>query len=405
MPLLPDSPLLGKLEIVDVFDDFDGPKLFSCRSAADHHYFVVWIDGRNDTDVWLYAAVSQRRLAHIKSGDIDLHDAFANPETGIVFEVRIPRQSSETSVTPRSSESLTPDILPAPGERLEIKVETLPELTDDSLVATSRGSRRGAADFHFETAHRLRTEAPVGWLGRLMWRTQDVVDAIGQSLRGNPTARGIIPAEVLGQTQLLAVGAGGGSFAVRVVSMHADLFGESLATRALDELASLLAASKNPTKLRDLLAKLQTRSAVKYKHFIEALGEEGAGVRLTWADPVRGLRGTARLNSSDVPGVLAMVTRIEASLLPERRVTAVLIGANTRIRTFEIHDVDTGEKYTGRIGDTAMASASTATLNESYFATIRSRQEIVPATGEERIRWELIHLEPYRSDAGASRAG
>ena len=44
----------------------------------------------NNMKTWLYVEVSLERLNLIRSGTIDLHDAFAYPEDDCLFQVRFP---------------------------------------------------------------------------------------------------------------------------------------------------------------------------------------------------------------------------------------------------------------------------------------------------------------------------
>ena len=80
-------PELGKLEIIEIYDYYDQPILFACKNAAGHFYFVVAADEDEQHETWLYVEVSLERLNLIRSGTIDLHDAFAYPERDCVFQV------------------------------------------------------------------------------------------------------------------------------------------------------------------------------------------------------------------------------------------------------------------------------------------------------------------------------
>ena len=117
-------PSLGKLEIVETYVYYDQPVLFSCKNAAGHLYLVVAADENDQYDTWLYAGVSTERLNHIRSGAIDLHDAFADPEDGFLFQVIAPYSNQN----PLQIESIRPDqisedMLPMPGERLNLETK------------------------------------------------------------------------------------------------------------------------------------------------------------------------------------------------------------------------------------------------------------------------------------------
>ena len=115
-------PGLGKLEIVEVYTYYDQPVLFSCKNAAGHLYLVLAADEKDQYETWLYAAVSVGRLNHIRSGAIDLHDAFADTEDGFLLQVMVPYDGQTLPRTePIQSNRISEEMLPIPGERLNLK--------------------------------------------------------------------------------------------------------------------------------------------------------------------------------------------------------------------------------------------------------------------------------------------
>ena len=84
-------------------------------------------DGNDQYETWLYVKVSVERLTLIRSGAIDLHDAFADPENGRLLQVQF---SCETPTSPEiesiEANQVSEDMLPLPGECLDLKTETIP---------------------------------------------------------------------------------------------------------------------------------------------------------------------------------------------------------------------------------------------------------------------------------------
>ena len=129
-------PSLGKLEIIETYVYYDQPVLFSCRNAAGHLYLVVAADENEQYDTWLYAGVSPERLNHIRSGAIDLHDAFADPEDGFLFQVTVPYDNqSPLQTEPVQSNQISEDMLPVPGERLNLNFEILLARSNSAEIA------------------------------------------------------------------------------------------------------------------------------------------------------------------------------------------------------------------------------------------------------------------------------
>ena len=122
-------PSLGRLEIVETYAYYDQPVLFSCKDSAGHLYLVVAADENDQYETWLYAKVSLERLNLVRSGAIDLHDAFADPEGGCLLQVRF---SCGASTSPQiesiEANQVPEDMLPLPGECLDLETETHPVL-------------------------------------------------------------------------------------------------------------------------------------------------------------------------------------------------------------------------------------------------------------------------------------
>ena len=132
-------PELGKLEIVEVYEYYDQPVLYSCKNAKGHFYLVVAADEDDQCLTWLCAAVSAERLDCIRSGKVDLHDAFAHPESASVVQVKVPySENASVQVDFIQSNRIPADMLPVPGECLDLGLETLPMLSNAEKIAKSR---------------------------------------------------------------------------------------------------------------------------------------------------------------------------------------------------------------------------------------------------------------------------
>ena len=124
-------PELGKLEIVEIYEHYDQPVLYSCKNASGHFYLVVAAAEDDQFLTWLCVAVSTERLNLIRSGKIDLHDAFANSENPYAIQVRVPYAEHASVQTDFiQSNQIPEDMLPIPGECLDLETEILPVLSD-----------------------------------------------------------------------------------------------------------------------------------------------------------------------------------------------------------------------------------------------------------------------------------
>ena len=122
---------LGGLEIIEIYDYYDQPILFACKNAAGHLHLVVAADEDDQHETWLYVEVSVERLNLIRSGTIDLHDAFADSENGHLLQVKFSYNNPTLpQIEHLESNQIPEDMLPTPGECLALETETLPMLSN-----------------------------------------------------------------------------------------------------------------------------------------------------------------------------------------------------------------------------------------------------------------------------------
>lgn len=136
-PIQYDIPCLGIHKVVENYIHSDDPALFSCTDSSGHLYLITV--GENDKQkTWLRVGISNERFNLIRSGGIDLRNAFTDAENGILFQVKIPHDNStDPSLEVIQPNQIANSILPLPGERLGLKTDTLPALSNPKELATS----------------------------------------------------------------------------------------------------------------------------------------------------------------------------------------------------------------------------------------------------------------------------
>ena len=369
-------PILGKLKIVETYVYYDQPVLFSCKSAAGHLYFVVAADENDQYDTWLYAGVSLERLNHIRSGTIDLHDAFADPEEGFLFQVIAPYDNqSPLQIDPVQPDKISEDLLPMPGECLNLKTETLPVLTDSEEAAKAKKQEILNLTLNFDGV--FRTEAPVAILSKILEKLQDVINAIGainvQSER--------ITEDIKSKMQLSLLEVGAGSFDIRLASTKTvNLLNHSDFGDAIEEFLNLLNAGSDQDQLKGLLGRLKLRVAEDYTTFLKSLGESVVDTSFKWTSPNPERGGTAYLSEPKMREVIEILQKFQEEASSTFTITGTLTGALLRSKRFEI---ETTEKpYTGDVADEALETVKNATLSREYTATIREISQRSEATDE-----------------------
>lgn len=134
MNFLTSVTYLGKINIIEVYEAYDEPCLFACQNASGQIYLAVLIDENEDYKKWLYTAVSRERFEYIRSGNIDLHDGFKLAEDAFSYIVKVPfLEEGNSTVEVIACERLSDDMLPLPGEFINLATQTLPVLPSEEL--------------------------------------------------------------------------------------------------------------------------------------------------------------------------------------------------------------------------------------------------------------------------------
>lgn len=78
---IPIGTCLGTISDVDSWLYYDGPKLFVATSNTGK-FLGVLVDDSEDSEIYLFAATTDHRIANIASGDVPLRAGFVFPSRG-----------------------------------------------------------------------------------------------------------------------------------------------------------------------------------------------------------------------------------------------------------------------------------------------------------------------------------
>lgn len=105
MSLLPLNTELGRLEIIEVYEYYDQPCLFSCKNEKGDMFLAIW----STDEIWLYVLITEDKLKE----KIQIRDYYLNSDSGIVYKV-----FSSNIVEEVNPSELLDDWLPIPNEFL-----------------------------------------------------------------------------------------------------------------------------------------------------------------------------------------------------------------------------------------------------------------------------------------------
>ena len=371
-------PELGRLEIVEIYEYYDQPVLYSCKNASGHFYLVVAAAEDDQYLTWLCVAVSIKRLNLIRSGKIDLHDAFGDSENPYVIQVRVPYDEHASVLTDSiQSNQIPEDMLPMRGECLDLEIETLPMLSNVEEIAKSR--KQEILNLILNFAEGSKTQAPIAILSNIFGKLQNVINTIGMICLNSSQ----MTEEIRNSMQISLLQVQPGSFNIHLVSPEVTqltLFDNSDCGDAIEKFFELLNAENNQEKLKKLLGLLRLRVAKNYTNFLQALNESVTDTEFKWISPNPNRGGSAYLSRSQMQEVIEILEKFQEEAPSRFTITGTLIAASLRTNRFEIK---TEEKtYTGDIAEEVFETVENITLNLKYTAEIQEVTERSEATDE-----------------------
>lgn len=373
------STPIGELLITDVLASYDGPRLFVCVSQSSQTYLALWVGDDEDSERWLYVAISQIRLDAVRTGRIALRQAFLEPEDGWLWEFSYVFDGDVFRSRMVSGQNLAEEDLPSEDAYLNLARESMSEY-DAVLCKESLDRKREIIDLRLHTGY--QSEIDMGILGLLLTRGQSLLSLLnsnGESVRESHMAVLATPA---------------GSFRVQLASTHPPdlLSNEPSVTQAIVLFMRLLDAGDDHGKLSQVLRDIDARSAAHYIAFLKVLRSGGTSMDVNWASPGKIIHKT-KISVQMVNSAIAALTGRSRTQKEQINVLGQLVAIDIEIprrRKFTLIGED-GVKYNGRLS----AELSVMFENEGSYvkATIERWWDVNPTTGREKVNYELVSVE------------
>ena len=132
-----DIPNIGIHKIIEIYINEEYPVLFSCKDPLGQLHLVYVSESEHHKN-WLYIQISEKRFKSIRSGGIELRNAFTNAENGYLIQIKEPiNDSTHPSPEVIPPNQILSDMLPLQGLRLGLKTDTLPALSSPEELTTS----------------------------------------------------------------------------------------------------------------------------------------------------------------------------------------------------------------------------------------------------------------------------
>lgn len=173
--MLPVDTFLGKLELFEIYDDFEGPKCFSVINNLKQIYFVYWAGFIKEscTDTWVYSSISEKRLDRVRRQEESVRSVFIQPELN-VFYVAMNHETSETDVSFVARDKVVEYNIPP--ECFEIEADEIEVIAEEP-------------DWHFELKIQKRSDKHAFPDRNMVTKVIDAFSEIIESLMNDETRK------------------------------------------------------------------------------------------------------------------------------------------------------------------------------------------------------------------------
>ncbi|WP_338322827.1 DUF6575 domain-containing protein, partial [Pantoea agglomerans] len=83
------SPALGTLSMVNVYEFYEQPRLFSLENEVGSYFVAYWLEETDVHEGWLIIPISRLRLNRLENREIDINDLITKQEQNNCFKLDI----------------------------------------------------------------------------------------------------------------------------------------------------------------------------------------------------------------------------------------------------------------------------------------------------------------------------
>lgn len=274
---------ISDLQPWEIFEFYDGPRFYSCKSKTGQIYIVYWVDETdNEDDVWLYTKVSLERYYAIKNSNISIYDSLIKSEDNYSLLITVSNDNS-FDIKEILSEDFSPEWLPEKDEFLNIidsKTHILPEKISSTQEAAV-SSYRQILDIAIVTANNSY-ELSASVFGNILTHLQNYIYAAAcdNTLKIRKVSDSIKEENTLNVTGLFA-----SSFGVRLQSKNSDMFADSQCSSTLINFIGTFNSLSNAESLAESLSQMNLLTRGRFKALLKELVNNNLCIKTELATP------------------------------------------------------------------------------------------------------------------------
>jgi hypothetical protein len=370
---LSELPLIGRLDLLDMFAYHDGPRLFTARNGVGHLFLAEWAAEDETRDIWLLVPLSFRRYRDLVTGRIEFRSAFLGSETGFVYRAEIPRIPANPQVETIPAETIPNALLPERDERVDEEEAAAIPVWERLLGSEERSVGEPAIGLRLSPPSGASGIVEAKALARFLNSLQRLCDAVFVLISHLPERSDRRP-------RLGLAGAYSGSLGLVItgVGIEKSDIARSTANTMREMMRLINVAMRPATKdvqvsqeiVPQLVSFLKWFQDTKVQATMTFLSDSGA--------PVTEAHITPDESASAVSKLLDNVAMIETSNLPELEseldvpedLEGTFISLDINQLTYRFRSSKSGKLFSGRVRDTAIAAAQHITFGLLYHVVL-----------------------------------
>ncbi|MGR5282042.1 DUF6575 domain-containing protein [Photobacterium damselae] len=372
------------LKPFEIFDYFDGPRFYSCKSPTNQLYLIYWVDENEGNDEWLYVKISHERYYSMKSKFFNIRDAFLKPEDGYVFYVSV-SSKEDFVIEYKLPETIDIECLPEEDEFIEMddlsNINLLPKKLSNTAEA-SESSYRHVVDFALVTQNNSY-EIPASTLGPILTKFQGFIDALGcDSVNPRRVPDDIKDSHVLNVTSLFA-----SSFGVRLQSKNSDFFSDSKLELSVKSALNILDTLGCEDSLYENLNKMNLLTRSRFKGFLTELVTNKLSLKTEYSNPL----GSTSNSNSKYPqlksALKTLTTSFSSNTQTKTYKNVILVGVDVNSDFFAIK-LSCGKLLKGKLSK--KLESSNFTIPSKLTVTIEETCKVNEHSDDEKWTYTLI---------------
>lgn len=381
--------------ILELYEYYDGPRLFLTRSPVGTLYIVFWTDTDNDSrtwDEWLYVPLSEERLAEVRAGALPIRAVIDRCEED--YALRVTTHADGTfEVRPVSVVHLEEEDKPDP-EATILTTTPWPLPTSRQLASPegyAQTSGRDVLDVSLEPAAPDGTRVDADHVGTFILRLQSLFRSIAYPWH----TRGPLSQGRLLHTGLQAEAVFQSSFGLRLVSKDTAMLASPLEAivPAFVDLLNMVSDDPSEEKLVSGLKPYPPSVRAKYRLLLQSLVDAQTSLSTVWASAHHeSLRVHVPIKS--INSAVSLLETVEDIFVETKTMQGVLHLVDIDRGRFRL-EPHGGGSISGSINPDVMEAIRVWSLGKEteVQATISEHLDVDQFTGAEKPKFVLMSIE------------